>query len=106
MARMRRRISATSAGENIFSITTVSSATDFVDINDLVKEQVENWQRNPKHQERLNYKLHVLGGSETELASFVLEHKDETYKSAVADVWELDVSVVNESGHLRVACAL
>lgn len=101
-----RRIPATSAGERIFSITTVSVATDFVDINDLIKEQIENWQNSRNHPERANYKLYVLGGSDKELACFVLEHKYENYKSAVADVWDLEVEVVNESGHLRVSCSL
>ncbi len=106
MARKRVGLPATSAGEKIFSISGLAEDLSLAEINDLVKEQVTNWQKNPGHPERDNYKLHVLGGDENTLAYFVLEHKDEGYRQAVADVWDLDIEVVREDDHLRVTCTL
>ena len=106
MAYARDHICPTSSGEIIISIKTVACATDCVDINDFIKEQIENWQNDSKHPERKNYKLRIIGGSESEIARFVLEHKTETCRSAISDIWDLKVDITNESGHLRLVCSL
>ncbi|MEI6266545.1 MAG: hypothetical protein WCP14_01510 [bacterium] len=106
MARPRKRLDPTLAGNLIFSIAGISDDHNLVEIADIVKEEIGLWQACIDHPERRNYRLHVVGGSDQKLPDFVLEHKDETYTSAVADVWDLDVEVLDEDSHLRVTCRL
>lgn len=82
---------SSAAGDLIAQFST--TAKDFYELNKKVKEQLENWRKNPEHPERANYNPHVMNGSRTQLAEFVLEHKDENYRRAVADVWDIDVKV-------------